>query len=52
MYVVVSHHCCNYQVITMGVMDKVCITFSESDVIVFLLELLHQPLVQAVDIGD
>ena len=36
----------------MGVMDEVCITFFEGDVIVFPLELLCKLLVQVVDIGE
>ena len=52
MYVVIGHHCCNDQGVAMGVMDEVCITFSESDVVVFPLELLCRPLVQVVDIGE
>ena len=33
-------------------MDEVCITFSESDVVIFPIELLCRPLVQVVDIGE
>ena len=36
----------------MGVVDEVCITFSESDVVVLPLELLYSPLDHAVDIGE
>ena len=36
----------------MGVMDEVCITFFETDVVIFPLELLPRPLVQAGDIGE
>ena len=35
----------------MGVIDEVCITFFEGDVVVFPLELLCKPLVQVADIG-
>ena len=36
----------------MGVMDEVCITISEGDVIIFLLDLFYRPLIQVVDIGE
>ena len=52
MNVVVGHLRYNDQGVTMGVMDEVCITFSESDVVTFPLELLCRSLVQDMDIGD
>ena len=36
----------------MGVMDKVCITISKGDVIIFPLEMFCRPLVQVVDISE
>ena len=36
----------------MGVMDEVCITFSESDIVIFPLELLCRSFIHVVDIGE
>ena len=36
----------------MRVVDKVCITFSDSDVIIFLLKLLRRLLVHTVNIDE
>ena len=36
----------------MGVVDRVCITFSKSDVEVLPLELLCSPLIHTMDIGE
>ena len=36
----------------MGVMDKVCITFFEGDVVIFPLEMFRRLLVQIVDISE
>ena len=52
MYVVVGHHCCDDQGVVIGVIDEVCITFFESDVVVLPLELLCRLLIHAVDIGE
>ena len=51
-YVVVGHHHHDDQSVAVGVLDKVCITFSESDVVVLPLELLCMSLVHAVNIGE
>ena len=50
-YVVVGHHCCDDQSIAVGMVDEVCITFFESDV-VFSFELLCRSLVHTVYIGE
>ena len=39
-HVVINHHYSNDQFVVMRVMDEVCITFSESDIVIFPLELL------------
>ena len=52
MHIIVGHHYNNEQCVTIGVMDEVCITFSESDVVIFPLELLYRLLIHAVDIGE
>ena len=51
MHVVVGHHRCDDQSVATGVVDEVCITFSESDV-VFSLELFCRPIIRAVNIGE
>ena len=52
MYVVVGHHCCDDQGVAIGVMDEVCITFSESDIFVLPIELLYRLVIHTVDIGE
>ena len=52
MNVVVGHNRSNDQCLAMGVIDEVCITYSESEVIIFPFELLCRLLIHAVDIGE
>ena len=52
MHVIVGHYRLDDQSVVVGVVDKVCITFFESDVIVVPIELLCRPLVHAVNIGE
>ena len=52
MYVVIGHHRCDDQSIAIGVVDEVCITFPESDVVVLSLKLLCRSLVHTVNIDE
>ena len=52
MHILIGHHHLDNQSVTVGVVDKVCITFFENDVVILPLELLCRPLVHAVGIGD
>ena len=52
MHIVVGHHRLDDQSVAVRVVDEVCITFFESNVVIFHLELLYRPLVHAVDIGE
>ena len=52
MQVIIGHYSCDDQSVTMGVMDEVCIIFSESDVIIFPLELFCRSFIHTVDIGE
>ena len=52
MHIVIGHHRLDDQSITMGVVDEVCITFFESDVVIFPFELLRMPLVHTVNISE
>ena len=51
MYIVVGHHRSNDQGIAVGVMDEVCLTIFEDDVVIFPLELSSWPLIQVMDIS-
>ena len=52
MHVVIGHHSLDDQTIIVGVMDEVCITFFENDVVVLPLGLLYRPLVHTVNISE
>ena len=52
MHVVIGHHRLDDQSVTVGVMDEVCISFFESDVVIFPFKLLRRPLVRTVNISE
>ena len=52
MHIVIGNHRLDDQSVTVGVMDEVCITFFESDVVVFPFELFRRSLVHTVKISD
>ena len=52
MYIFIGHHRRDDQSIAVGVVDEMCITFSEIDVVVLPFKLICRSLVHAVNIGE